>query len=156
MDTEFPEISTFRWQSDRLTSAAVQTAIAGLAQLVEQFICNDQVVGSSPTVGSMAFQKLETQTTFEPAMQRAAFEMRLKPGFESEYRRRHDEIWPELSRALTDAGVSDYSIFLDPETLILFAVQKLAEGAQRGQTARSPGRPQVVAAHGRHHGDQSG
>ena len=25
---------------------------AGLAQLVEQFICNDQVVGSSPTVGS--------------------------------------------------------------------------------------------------------
>jgi hypothetical protein len=26
---------------------------AGLAQLVEQFICNDQVVGSSPTTGSI-------------------------------------------------------------------------------------------------------
>ncbi len=61
-------------------------------------------------------------------MQRAAFKMQLKPGFEAEYRKRHDEIWPELSRALTEAGISDYSIFLDPETLTLFAVQKLADG----------------------------
>ncbi len=60
-------------------------------------------------------------------MRRAAFKMKLKPGCEAEYRRRHDEIWPELSRALSEAGVSDYSIFLDPETLILFAVQKLAD-----------------------------
>lgn len=61
-------------------------------------------------------------------MTRHAFKMQLHPGFEEEYRRRHHEIWPELSRALTDAGVSDYSIFLDPETLTLFAVQKLADG----------------------------
>lgn len=61
-------------------------------------------------------------------MQRAAFKMKLKPGFEEEYRKRHDEIWPELSRALIEAGISDYSIFLDPETLTLFAVQKLADG----------------------------
>lgn len=60
-------------------------------------------------------------------MQRAAFKMRLKPGFEAEYRKRHDEIWPELSRALGEAGISDYSIFLDPETLTLFAVQKLGD-----------------------------
>ena len=51
--------------------------------------------------------------------------MKLKPGFEAEYKKRHDEIWPELSQALSEAGVSDYSIFLDPETLDLFAVQKL-------------------------------
>jgi L-rhamnose mutarotase len=61
-------------------------------------------------------------------MQRAAFKMRLKPGFEAEYRKRHDEIWPELSEALGEAGISDYSIFLDPETLTLFAVQKLSDG----------------------------
>lgn len=61
-------------------------------------------------------------------MTRNAFKMKLKPCFEAEYRKRHDEIWPELSRALTDAGVSDYSIFLDSETLTLFAVQKLADG----------------------------
>ena len=61
-------------------------------------------------------------------MQRVAFKMKLKPGFEDEYKRRHDEIWPELSQKLSAAGVSDYSIFLDPETLTLFAVQKLSEG----------------------------
>ena len=61
-------------------------------------------------------------------MTRNAFKMRLKPGFEAEYRKRHDEIWPELSKVLADAGVSDYSIFLDEETLTLFAVQKLAGG----------------------------
>ncbi len=61
-------------------------------------------------------------------MKRNAFKMKLKPGFEAEYRKRHDEIWPELSKELSDAGVSDYSIFLDEETLTLFAVQKLEDG----------------------------
>jgi L-rhamnose mutarotase len=62
-------------------------------------------------------------------MRRAAFKMQLKRGFEEEYKKRHDEIWPELAKLLKDAGISDYSIFLDPETLALFAVQKLAPGA---------------------------
>ena len=60
-------------------------------------------------------------------MKRNAFKMKLKPGFEAEYKKRHDEIWPELSRELTQAGISDYSIYLDKETLTLFAVQKLSE-----------------------------
>jgi L-rhamnose mutarotase len=60
-------------------------------------------------------------------MNRNAFKMKLKPGYEAEYQKRHDEIWTELSKALADAGVSDYSIFLDEETLTLFAVQKLAD-----------------------------
>lgn len=59
-------------------------------------------------------------------MTRNAFKMKLKPGFEAEYKKRHDAIWPELSQVLTDAGVSDYSIFLDEESLTLFAVQKLS------------------------------
>jgi L-rhamnose mutarotase len=61
-------------------------------------------------------------------MQRKAFKMQLKKGYEAEYKKRHDEIWPELSRLLKEAGISDYSIFLDPETLILFGFQKLAPG----------------------------
>lgn len=61
-------------------------------------------------------------------MRRASFKMKLRPGFEAEYKKRHDEIWPELSQVLSDAGVSDYSIFLDEETLTLFAIQKLSEG----------------------------
>ena len=39
-----------------------------------------------------------------------------------EYRRRHDAIWPELVQLLKDAGVQDYSIYLDPETNALFGV----------------------------------
>jgi L-rhamnose mutarotase len=54
-----------------------------------------------------------------------AFKMRLKAGAVREYRKRHDEIWPELSELLRGAGIYDYSIFLDEETLDLFAVLKL-------------------------------
>ncbi len=55
----------------------------------------------------------------------AAFKMKLKPGMAEEYKRRHDAIWPELKKAISDSGVFDYSIFLDEETNILFAYQKL-------------------------------
>jgi L-rhamnose mutarotase len=55
-------------------------------------------------------------------MQKFAFRMRLKPGCEAEYRRRHDAIWPELAALLREAGISDYSIHLDRETGLLFAV----------------------------------
>ena len=71
-------------------------------------------------------------------MRRNAFKMQLKPGFEAEYRKRHDEIWPELSRTLTEAGVSDYSIFLDEETGTLFAVQKLTEDNTAADLPNTP------------------
>lgn len=55
-------------------------------------------------------------------MEKYAFRMRLNSGMAEEYRRRHDAIWPELVELLRGAGVSDYSIHLDPETNILFGV----------------------------------
>ena len=55
-------------------------------------------------------------------MDRYAFRMRLHPGMEAEYKRRHDDIWPELVALLHKAGVSDYSIYLDRETRMLFGV----------------------------------
>ncbi|RCK26880.1 L-rhamnose mutarotase [Thalassospira lucentensis] len=55
-------------------------------------------------------------------MEKIAFKMMLNPGQATEYKKRHDEIWPALSALLKDAGISDYSIFLDEETNILFAV----------------------------------
>jgi L-rhamnose mutarotase len=58
-------------------------------------------------------------------VRRRAFAMRLKLGFETEYRKRHDEIWPELSALLKAAGIRDYSIFLYRKSGTLFAVQKL-------------------------------
>ena len=33
-----------------------------------------------------------------PNVQVNAFRMKLKPGFEAEYKKRHDEIWPDLRR----------------------------------------------------------
>jgi L-rhamnose mutarotase len=54
-------------------------------------------------------------------MPRLAFKMFLNPGASHEYRRRHDAIWPELTGLLKARGVSNYSIFLDPETNVLFA-----------------------------------
>ena len=57
-------------------------------------------------------------------MKRSSFKMFLKPGCEEEYEKRHNEIWPELKKLLQDSGISDYSIFWDKETNILFAVQK--------------------------------
>lgn len=54
--------------------------------------------------------------------ERIAFRMNLNPGQAAEYEKRHDEIFPELSQALKDAGVSDYTIWLDPESNHLFGI----------------------------------
>ncbi len=53
-----------------------------------------------------------------------AFKMILKPGNEAEYEKRHREIWPEIVELLKANGVSDYYIFFDKETNLLFAVQE--------------------------------
>jgi L-rhamnose mutarotase len=71
-------------------------------------------------------------------MTRNAFKMKLKPGNVAEYKKRHDEIWPELSREIRAAGISDYSIFLDEETLTLFAVQKLSDKNSVAALPNSP------------------
>ncbi len=55
-------------------------------------------------------------------LEKYAFKMKLNPGMEAEYRKRHDEIWPELSALLREAGVRDYSIHLDRETNALLGV----------------------------------
>ena len=54
--------------------------------------------------------------------EKIAFRMNLFPGKAAEYRKRHDEIFPELAKALKDAGVSDYSIWLDAEANHLFGI----------------------------------
>ena len=51
-----------------------------------------------------------------------AFKMTLNPGMKDEYKKRHDEIFPELVDLLHEAGVKDYSIHLDEETNTLFGV----------------------------------
>lgn len=61
-------------------------------------------------------------------MQRLAFKMQLHKGFEEEYKRRHDDIWPELAELLQETGITEYSIFLEEKTNALFGYLKLADG----------------------------
>jgi L-rhamnose mutarotase len=51
-------------------------------------------------------------------MERVAFTMRLLPGAEAEYRRRHAAVWPEMLDALRAAGCRDYSIYINGQDLI--------------------------------------
>jgi L-rhamnose mutarotase len=68
-------------------------------------------------------------------MKRNAFVMHLHPGLEAEYKKRHDEIWPEVKAELRKAGVSNYSIYLDRKTNTLFAFQYLADDATDSELA---------------------
>lgn len=72
-------------------------------------------------------------------IKREAFKMFLKPGFEAEYEKRHNAIWPELKQLLKDNGISDYSIFLDKDTYVLYAVQK-----NEGSGSQELGNTEVV------------
>lgn len=60
-------------------------------------------------------------------MTRVAFKMQLHKGFEEEYKKRHDALWPELEQLLKAAGISEYSIFLDEGSGSLFGVLKAAD-----------------------------
>ena len=70
--------------------------------------------------------KISSVVSNVPPFTIVAAKLKLKPGMGEEYKKRHDAIWPELSKAIRDAGISDFSIFLDEETGTLFSVQKLA------------------------------
>jgi len=60
-------------------------------------------------------------------MTRLSFKMQLYRGFEEEYQKRHDQIWPELQNLLKDSGISEYSIFLDESTNALFGFLKVKD-----------------------------
>ena len=51
-------------------------------------------------------------------MTQYAWVLEVRPGYEGEYVRRHQEIWPEMVGALREAGIRNYSIFRYGLTLI--------------------------------------
>jgi L-rhamnose mutarotase len=71
-------------------------------------------------------------------MHRIAFKMKLFDGREDEYKKRHDDIWPELKTLLKETGVEDYSIFLDEETNILFGVLKIKNALKLDELPSHP------------------
>ncbi len=69
---------------------------------------------------------------------RIGFKMHLFKGFEEEYKKRHDDIWPELQSLLKEAGISDYSIFFDITTNSLFGVMKAEDPAKLADLPSTP------------------
>ncbi|MEX2513518.1 MAG: L-rhamnose mutarotase [Cyclobacteriaceae bacterium] len=64
--------------------------------------------------------------------------MKLIPGKEKEYEKRHNEIWPELTHLLKSAGIISYYIYLDKESGTLFAFQELTDDAQTAELPEHP------------------
>ena len=50
-------------------------------------------------------------------MERYAWRGKIVPGSQEEYKRRHDNIWPEMKEALEKAGIRNYSIWMQGEEL---------------------------------------
>ena len=71
-------------------------------------------------------------------MQRLAFKMKLNKGQKDAYKKRHDQLWPELKKLLKDSGLSEYSIFYDEETSTLFAFQKVSGNSSSQDLANNP------------------
>ena len=60
-------------------------------------------------------------------MIRKSFRMTLKDGKIDEYKKKHDEVWPEISKALTNAGVTNYSIYFDKKDNTLIEYMELKD-----------------------------
>ena len=57
------------------------------------------------------------------------FKMKLYPGMEAEYERRHKLLWPEMKDMIHEHGGKNYSIFLDRDTLTLFGYIEIEDEA---------------------------
>ena len=68
-------------------------------------------------------------------MERVGLTMRILPGQEAEYRRRHAAVWPEMLDALRAAGAHDYSIFLHGDDLFGYLVVDDLERFQAAMAA---------------------
>lgn len=70
-------------------------------------------------------------------MIRKAFRMKIYPGQEAEYERRHQLLWPEMKEVIHKYGGKNYSIFLDLETNILYAYIELEDEEKWSETAKT-------------------
>lgn len=56
-------------------------------------------------------------------MERVCFQLQVRPERLDEYKSRHAEVWPEMLRALVDAGWSNYSLFLSESGMLIGYVE---------------------------------
>lgn len=65
------------------------------------------------------------------------FKMKLYPGMEEEYERRHNLLWQEMKDMIHEYGGKNYTIFLDRETLTLFGYIELLDEKKWNQSAET-------------------
>jgi L-rhamnose mutarotase len=51
-------------------------------------------------------------------VKRFSFLMRIRPELKAQYQKRHDELWPDMARAITESGIKNYSIFFRGDGLL--------------------------------------
>ncbi|VBB09789.1 rhamnose/fucose mutarotase [Lucifera butyrica] len=69
-------------------------------------------------------------------MERFAWKAMVREGKLEEYKKRHDEIWPEMKQVLKDAGIGNYSIWnIGNELFGYFECEKGVAFAEKCQAA---------------------
>lgn len=63
------------------------------------------------------------------------FKMKLYPGMEAEYEKRHNQLWPEMVDMIHEHGGKNYTIALDPETLVLYGYIEIEDEELWGKGA---------------------
>ena len=71
-------------------------------------------------------------------MTRKGFKMFLYPGMAKEYERRHNELWPEMKEMIREYGGSNYSIYLDEETNVLYGYLEVVDEELWAKSADTP------------------
>ena len=62
------------------------------------------------------------------SMEKYAWRGKIVPGMQEEYKKRHDNIWPEMKEVLANAGIVNYSIWMQGEEL--FGYYECAKGVE--------------------------
>ena len=80
------------------------------------------------------------------------FKMKLYPGQEAEYERRHNLLWPEMKDMIHEHGGKNYTIFLDKETLTLFGYIEIDDPELWAKAAADAGMKYFVITTKHHEG----
>lgn len=71
-------------------------------------------------------------------MTRVCFQMQVDPARLDEYRERHAAVWPDMLRAISDAGRRNYSIFLREDGLLIGVYETDDDRASQDALASDP------------------
>jgi L-rhamnose mutarotase len=69
---------------------------------------------------------------------RVCFQLQVKPDRLEEYVRRHEAVWPEMLRAIADAGRRNYSLFLRDDGLLIGYYETDDDAASAAALAADP------------------